>query len=417
MKTLYFLMLAILIFLFNRCSEDGPTSPAETEFKLNFINGYNAQQGWVILYSSDGKKVKKIKQFTGDAIVNFGKVEKSKGNFTIIFNRIIRGSLKFNYITSYISVPFGEWTFEGNDYGLKGKMSVDINYPVGEYDQCYLGTSDYYDSDALYDSSSSHSFSARDVYVLNPNQTMSLYSLIFSLARDTAYCGWLLNQPYDLGKENHYIIDASIPLPPLTITSDKQFDYILIQAFLDDNLKKRIRLFSDYFSEESPNQIKTFVANSFPAKKFLIHTEYNTDNYRYEYDKIANQVPNTINVPNSTIRADYNDILKQFTNISITGSADEIKAYWVYFTGSSFFIWRIYAPHTLQTLTRPTLPTEVTSKLQHFDGNAFGSPDISLIDFDTAENIEDVIQMINLSNKSYYQNHNERFEYMYRIRQ
>jgi len=414
MKFKLFLIPFLIILLFFACDEKNSvdvSSPASSSLKLLFQDGYNQLQGWVILYESDAQTIKEFKSFTGDAVVEFEDIQEETVNFTFITSRF---DDEMNYrLTTNIGVPGGEWTFHGNNYSDKGKVTVAMTYPENEYQHCFLGTSSPSRRAWIYGSSSAFEFENLDVNYLNTDGTFSLYGTIYNSENNTGYCGWLLNQPFELGVTNNYSLNMTSPLNFQTMNLNELVSYIDVVAYTDNDYEDDIDIF--YNSFPPTNEPIVLAPHNFPAKVFETEVLYFGDQYIKIFTTISESIPNSMSIPNFSLTASYDDVNARYYNISYTGEADEISASWEYDDDeqNTDFYWRVYASGNANSISLPSLPSDIANQIPGFDQNKFEEDGISMIDFDSCEDIADVIQMIYKNETGYRKNHTERYDYVY----
>ncbi len=402
--------VCIIIIIIGCSKDDSPTSPNTTSFKLNFVNGYNSGQGWVILHSSDGTTSTTTKQFFGNATVDFGEITEERVTFTFIFTREY-SSWKDYLITSYILAPTGEWTFDGRDFGDKGSIEVNMTFPNGEYDQCFLGTSDVSSRRSLSSATSSYSFNF-PVFNLNFNNTINLYGSVYNYDNDIGYCGWKLDEQFNIGGNNQHDLNLTTTLSPTNLTSNKLIDYVSVYALIGNNLD-RLRLFYEIFS----NKVSTaeiFFPETFPANKFITYCGYADGQISYSYRKIDTKLTENISIPSGIISASFNANTNSYENISYSGNVDEISAGWSYFdfNNEQYFSWIVYASKNETKLQRPILPNDVVSQISNFNIANMERLGIGITDFNTSTSMDDIIKMIYKSGENFYNTHTEYYFYV-----
>lgn len=402
-KTSAIIFLLLLQFLIG-CSEDNnPVDTVGTVFKLIFSNGYNSGQGYVILYSEDGNTAVDTRSFFGNSTIDFGELTEERVNFTIICLRSYNDD-NYYYITSYYSAPKGEWTFDGRNTSHKGGINLDIYFPYGEYDQCFIGTSDISTRRGLYSATDNYQYNTDYIYYLTSDNTFNLYSSVYNYDNGVGFCDWQLDLPFSIGTTNNFTMNLSQPLNASTFTANKEFDYISIYGLLGDKLD-RLRLFYDY--TDFGFQTTLFLPNNFPAQKYRTFVSYLKDNIQYDYAIISNSPVTSVDFPSDNINSHYDENTFTFSNISITGSADEILAEWYFrdIETGNYYYWDVLAPVDFSTIKRPSLPSSVFPAIGNLNIYNLENDGISIIDYDVTSNMDEIITMFHKSDiipENYY---------------
>ncbi len=416
MKTLVKSTILLLIIFFISCdNDDGIVEPTliDKSFKLNFTNGFNSAEGWVILHSEDGQSATSVKSFYGDAVIDFGKVEAERVTFTYIYTKKY-GETNYYYINSYLSAPKGDWVFDGNNYSHKGKVNIDLSYPTGDYDKCFCGTDGFSSRRSLSGITDSYNFSERDIYHLNSEQKLSIFGSVFNFDTDSAYYSWKPNQQFNLGETNSYNLNLSTLMEPSFINANRPFDYVSIYA-APFNTKDRVKLF--YGIYDNSEQQKVFYPKNFSAIKFRTSVSIWENDFSYLYSKFGEKVYTNLSIPNGVITATYNENMKIFENISTTENVDITTAFWGYYDSEkkTGCYWYVRANSKKTSIQRPVIPNEVLSQISNLDISQIESNEISILDYDTVSSYDDILALWYKSNKNFYDVVNEFYSYRMKI--
>ena len=418
MKTLSFIIVvSSILIISNSCNNDDELSSSvtsdKTALKLHFKNGYNSAEGWAILHSLDGTQTLETKSFFGDADITLKSTEETKVTFSYIITRTF-GVTKTYDIRSDFYAPKGDWTFDRQNYGNKGTINVKVMYPESDYNYCFLGTSDQFHWRTLGNTTSYTEFNY-NMYYLNLDNTISLYSSVYNFDTNLGYCGWKLEQPFNIGDTNQYFLNLSSTLLSNNISTNRLINEIRIYALIGNNLDV-MGLFYNSF-QNSVNDAKIFIPASFPAVKYISSCRYEDPTSISFYQKIdAEGIANYINIPNSTISATYNSITNSYENIVTNGNFDEIYTSWSYYDNINHIqvYWTTYAPKTVTSIQRPNLPAEIIAQLTDFNIADLNVDGIGLIDYDTAESMDDIIVMFFQSSENRYNVYNEYYTYLHK---
>ncbi len=388
------LLFIFFVTLFGCNKSENPSEPTQTTsgFKAVFESYSNIGNGAIWLHDSNGRNINNLKSFIDEETLDFGQSEGDRINFTSIITRYI-GNKKEYYLKTFYNAPKGTWTFSGQDQRNKGDAQIDISFPSDQYSGIFTSIPGSISSGGVLpfgQSASNRTVSFTNIKNINADGTISYYSYIFN-SNNNGFCGWSLNKPFNIGVMNNFQLTLTSSLASQTFTSNKQIRSIRIRALMGDTYDE-LTLYSNYFSSSFKTQI--LVPNSFPAKKYDINASYADDQQSYSYSRYSNALINDITIPTSSITATL-DGDKTYSNISINGKVDEIRATYLYYDVQNDirYYWDIHTPSNTKEIRLPDLPNELSTLFPDLNFSNFTSSVIALTDFDYAQSFDDIISI------------------------
>jgi hypothetical protein len=357
------LSLAVLfVFLFVAgCDSDSDNNTSiPQQLSINFTN-YLAddQPTWVILHNLQGDSALSVKRASPSGKVSFYDLDTNRVSFTVVHGG---GSESYSYFYSYMNVPGGTWTIPSphhmtyNEHFRDplGGAAVTLNYPEGEYDVAYYGTPGFGHYWIYRDGNPMASVKSDTIPVisLDDNNTMSIYAFVKNAT--SYYCGWLLNQPFQMQQLNAYSVNLDQPHQTKTVACSRPITYAGLYAL---HGQQGFSYSLDYqsFDEEHTSAVELAVS-AFPAQKYRLSVENQLAEMPWQYECIVNSIPSSLMIPRSSIDASYNVNTHAFENISFEGEADLLELDWSDFMGG---YWSVYTDVSTLSRSLPVVPDSI----------------------------------------------------------
>jgi hypothetical protein len=404
-----FICSVILVFIFLTffsCEKSPTNSDSKNSFSMQFTNNYIRGNGWAILHNSDGTQIEKAEQIFGDGIVNFGDIGRDRVTCTFIDIYEEMGS-NVVYITSDYNAPGGSWVLKGYDFYFRGDVTIQTTFTPGSYDRWVVSVP----ASSSYGSGTPPWNLSKSIVQLDEGDSFSGFAAVYESNANNGVCGWILNQTYIEGEANSYTINLNTPMEYKTITTSLPVNYVRINSYRGNNYLNFAQYhWSDYSNPQTIHNV--YYTSAFPAVKFGIRVAYNESNFGTTTLINSTTIPNVITIPNYSLSADYNDVLDQYENIFMSGTADQIGAYWYYYDSNSDtrFYWRIFVPANTTSITLPFLSQNIISDTG-IDIAQLQANYIRMIDYDVASNMDDIINMVFKNNSVFTSLYNTSYSY------
>jgi hypothetical protein len=414
MKKVSTVFIGIIILLIG-CSDDNPTNPGanvnEKALKITFSNNYCEAEGWVIVYTEDGLTVIDTAKFLGNATVDFGELAQDRITLTFI-TTTLSSSNKSYMIQTYHSVKKGEWKIKGySESAAKGKIDVRYSFPLNNYNlflMSYGGT--YNDAGLNNDTLSSLHFPTFDVYNINSDNSLSLYSSIYNMNDGIGFYNWSPKLSFTLNDTNTYNIAVNKPLTLSQIQFNKEVENLIISANTTAS-SDRVTLFHNYDSQPLTTQ-KIFLPDDINATSYNIYASNYYNSKLYTYEKSVNSLPNNLVIPNTVVSATHNNSNNSIENISVNGTIDFIMAIWSLFNSNNRdFIWISYTPNDYTSIVRPQLPTSIVSQIGNFNPDLMNLYYLMIEENDKFTSFDDLINYYYKSTVPLSNTFNEHYSY------
>jgi len=401
MKKMLNLALIVTVLLLIGCS--GSTEPDDnlSEFTINFQNNSIYDSGYVILQTDSTTTYQEI---SGDETITFENLSSDRGTVIIVQEWYTDNGTRFISITANVNALLGEWYSDGYNYSPNelGNCNITLNFPENDYSSTVMSPSNAYDYHTWGSSGTTRYYEYFPIHRLDFDGNITFFNAVFDNDSVSGYCDWVIGENFNYNQTNEYEFDLNHELTTKNISSNRLISSARIYAYrnnmIDYNLMCYIypdnTSFTAYFSED------------FPKDKYL--TWVYGDNYRF--DQIGDIVPSDLNIPESSISSVYDYNYNKFRNLSVIGNSDEFRGYWSHY-GDEGSIWlSVYTSSSVNEVTIPEIPSEILTNF-NIDLSLLEPQYINLVDFDTANDYDDVINMYfkqQLPSKAQY---NQRYRY------
>lgn len=412
MKKLLVIFISIIILILG-CSEDNPTNPGdivnEKKLKVVFYNDYCQAEGWVIVYTEDGISVIDTAKFFGNATVDFGEIAQDRITLTFITTQVSNTNKSY-MIQTYYSVKKGEWKIGSQKNSVIGKIDVTTTFPNNNYDHILLSYNGSYERFGIReDTLSILHFPLLDVYSSNQNNSLSLYSSVYSINGGYGYYNWMPSASFAVNDTNKYNISLTKPLTKTQMQFNKEVSWISIDAF-SSSISNRIKLFENLYDQHLTSQ-NILIPGDIYNMSYKISVSDYFNGTAYQYEKIFNTIPASINIPNTTVSATHNTSNNNLENITVNGSADFFTAFWFSSQNNIIYYWYVYTPYNYQSITRVEIPASITSQLSNLNPTQMDLYQLMILDNDKFTSLDDLINYYYKSTIPVTNNFNEQFKY------
>lgn len=412
MKKLLVIFISIIILILG-CSEDNPTNPGdivnEKKLKVVFYNDYCQAEGWIIVYTEDGLSVIDTAKFFGNATVDLGEIAQDRITVTFITTQVYN-STKSYMIQTYYSVKKGEWKIGSQKNSVKGKIDVVTTFPNNNYDHILLSYNGSYERFGIReDTLSILHFPLLDVYSSNQNNSLSLYSSVYSINGGYGYYNWMPSASFAVNDTNKYNISLTKPLTMTQMQFNREVSWISIDAF-SSSISNRIKLFENLYDQHLTSQ-NILIPGDIYNMSYKISVSDYFNGTAYQYEKIFNTIPGTINIPNTTVSATHNTFNNSIENITLNGSADFFTALWFSYQNNINYYWFAYTPGNYQSIVQVEIPASIISQITNLNPAQMDFYELLIEDNDKFTSLDDLINYYYKSAIPVTNNFNEQFRF------
>jgi len=394
-------LLIIFLLAFNGCEKDNNPTDQDVQktFKLNFINNRIRGNGWVVLNTPDGKGVKAYKSFHGNSVVDFGDIQSDRATFSYIDSYTDENGWKYVIIASDIDAPAGEWTLNGSGYAYKGKVNATVNYPSASYGNRCLGVER--NTTYGYSTAPGTSFSQlTDIFYLNPDNRITLFSSVIRSDVDSALCGWVQDTDFTPNITNYYSFALDTKMSMKRISTNRPFNRYFLSTLEGDSVY--VTGMSSYANSgnSTTTEFPVYYYPGFPHNYYYLNF-YSDDNIKSEgYLVKLTDFPSNVNIPTLLVEHKYNADSLRFENIVTYGTFDQYAANWIYSSYSEkiTITWVVYARNSVTSVTRPVIPQEILSQMPWFNIGLLRANYLSVQDYDVTSSMDDIIGLFFKSN-------------------
>ena len=385
------ILFSILSLILFSCSKDSPTkSSASNLFSVQFAGGYQMDKGWIILYNLTGDSAIAAKRvFYGDNSVNFGNIGATRASITKIDVYFGFGQ-SYIEITTNLDVQAGSWSFADNQELENKTVNISRFFPDDFYDYSVVSLPNI--AHIFFGLSGSSDLN-RTFYLnyLDEAGKFSAYSSVYNENSNTAFAGWVLNQDFPL--DSSFVINLDKPMQTAMVITSRPIDIFVNGCYRGSNYTWYGQSFYVY-SAGGVTPHFVHYSPDFPAQSYLLEGLMFGSNDSYYFRQKHNSLPSTLEISNAYLTYNYNQLLHQFENIAVVGTADQLNANWSYFGFNYDIYWTVYTGAQKQTIFMPVLPDSVIMDLTGTTILPFFQPgEVTLDDYDTAKNIDDIINM------------------------
>ena len=382
-----------------------PSIPVN-DFIMHFQDNYIRGTGWVLL-EIDGEYL--IEPVYGDQTIIFEDIVVERGNVYIIrdYYWYDEQQIIINYDPN---VKLGEWFLKGDKYigDTNSEYEVTLNYPEEDYSK-YMISNSRYSFTWSYSPGGASITKQRSVRNLDSNNNISFFNAVYNedISKEIyAYCDWGLDLPFTQGTVNEYTFDLDKPMSYKSITTNRIIDRSYLSAYRN-SMKDYIMFDANWFWDSPSDNFNMFYSNGFPFEKLELSFSNNSDSCYFGYAQNLediNSIPSSVSIPTSEITSNYNANNLTFENIMINGDADQINANWNYEEDNLYVGFTYYSPSDVNEISFPGFPSEIADTLG-IDVSLFQPHSIGMSDYDTCENMDDIINIVfkqQLPYKNYY---------------
>ncbi|MCF8243135.1 MAG: lipocalin family protein [Melioribacteraceae bacterium] len=382
--------------------------------KFEFIESRYDGDGFVVLNSLDGSEVKAVSHFYGDDEVLFQYMETERATFSMI-GLEERNGIRYVIITSDINAVAGTWRMSGRNTKYMGDVKLTINFPDNSYN--YLNVA--YDGGSYFtyaNVSGTQMIPEFQAYRTHDGK-FSVLAALYNSDGTNAYYKWLADQTFNTGTMNEYSLNADNPMVTQNITFSNYVDYITVDAITnyDDRITNSVYYYSP--GNGVMNQSAVYASED-DFSSYQVYARYtSTDQvFRRTATRRASDPPTNVTLSSNSITASYNPDTKTVSDIVINGTADQIGTRWLYFNNEQglYVYWDVYTLTTATIIKPPTLPDEFLEILNIDSWDVLDIWTVSILDYDTATDMDEIINMYFKTESPYYGKFNSQDRYDYR---
>lgn len=397
-------------------NEDENDTVTIEPFSVQFLNGYGKDYGWIVLHSLDGSQILDYKKYVGDAMVDFGNVNSP---ITVTTIRVDTTSSMDKDISYYVNMatdiasPAGNWIFNNTSYYSTnlGHADITLNYPENDYS--YLFTSCYGFTSSTYNIHPEETNLNFDINFLDPTGNFSFFSYVTS--EDGSLCNWSLDNTFQTTGTNFYSLYLNKPLSEKIITSNLPLTHLYLSAYWNQRDSYLRISHSDITTQELERKVLYPV--DMPAEEMQLRAYIISDNYQsfyVKYEDYSNNLPDAIQIPESSLTASFSEDNQAISNIQVSGNTDQVRGYWGYsdVTMDNLINWKVYANKNITQLSRPGLPQEITDEIG-FLIDQMEIYSVAMMDYNTTQSHTDIINRFFIQNVPINQRYDESYVYFY----
>lgn len=409
----------LIIYTGCKKSDHGDDSNGTYPFSVEFKDSYCEDFGYVILHSLDGTQVMDYQKIEGDGIADFGMLEESRVTVTMV--RIdtfqSKGDLGYYiYIDSDIASPAGDWVFRGVPRKYDNtKADITVRYPEDNYESLLIYMTHSYHWEYTKNVPSGPFNETWYIYNTDPDTKVDLYASV--LTQTGGYCNWLFDQNIQEFNTNYFDLELDKPVNIKPVSFSKAIDRTILSGF--NKIKDENHYFRIFYHYDTSPLFTVNIKYPFdiPVSDLYLSSRgetYNSMWYYTFYFNPATGLPDQVDIPNTSVYADYNEITEEFTNIQVNGTADNIVASWIYNADKAyeFIHWRVHTENTTTTIRRPVLPKDIKIELGP-NLNLMEAYQIGIFDYDETSSHADIIHRFFIEDIPAYDRYDEAFSYFY----
>ncbi|MCK4654053.1 MAG: hypothetical protein KAU01_06385 [Candidatus Cloacimonetes bacterium] len=406
MKKLLFIISIIFIVMLNGCSENSDGSNIPKNFTMNFLRNYIKGTGYAILQLDNSVAYQEI---NGDETIVFEDVNSSRGTVILIqdYYLFYNDQHRINIIVN-IDVPLGEWYLKGYNHIDEplGEIDITLNFPGNpeDYEGRLISYSNYY-----YYSSNATSNYQGNVYYLDNDENISFFTSVYNSNTGIAYCDWVISENFVQNEINYFNFELDKPMLAKTVFVNRLIDRITIYAYKNDMLDWNTISINNFWNYPVI-EFTAFYRDDFPHDKYRVNVAYYGDTEYYSFNYFDYEITSDIDIPMSSISADFDNVSNQFKNIEVSGNADQILAQWSQQDSIKYMYLTVYGQANIEEIALPEIPTEILDQLD-IDLSLFTMNSIGINDYDTANNSDDVINITFLQQAPFTSLHNQSYFY------
>lgn len=378
------------------------------DFKMHFTKNYIRNNGWAILQLDDEVLFNEV---NGDEIISFDNIISSRGTVIYIQNYYNNYGNHYIDIVADIDVPLGEWYLKGYNYSCEplGEYEVTMNFPYGSYTKCMTAPSWY--SWTHGGSTSSTITLDHQQYYLEEDGTISFFNAVYNEDTGIAYCDWEFDLSFNQGEVNYYDFDLGHEMLSKMIFSNKDLDWSSIVAYRN-NYMSRNSFHHNFSSDDIGTEFMAFYTMDFPYEKLNFSVSgYNDSNTEYySYSMMGDDIPSNVSIPDYTLSANFDYTNNKFEDISVDEQADQIAAYWTYDDRTLYVSLTVYTDTDQEVIEIPDIPEVILNDLGiYLDQLTLNN--IGITDYDTADDFDDIINMVFQQQSPFISLYNEGYTY------
>jgi hypothetical protein len=339
----WFAMALLLVMIIPACARSSP-------FAVNYSGSGWARENlntYIILQTPDADSVLAVRHVTHEGNVDFGDV--GAGRVSVTF---ADSNFQSWYLTTYRNAPGGTWSVHFPPHDSLGRVEIVVPRPAGDYTGIAVQWSGYGDNGKLVAGDTVAYRLSRPVYKLEPGNTLSLMARVSGAS--PTYFGWLLDQPFVPDQVNRYTITLDHPAEARPLTTSRPVKHLQLSA-----IRTPPGAIYPLYGEDTTAGKTHFTMDytPFPASQWMIEAAYRDQTEQFIYDATFDQIPSALEIPTSSLNADYNRNSRRYENVRLTGTADFLRFSWFKeSTAGSYVHWDVVCAPGLQTVSLPTLP-------------------------------------------------------------
>ncbi|MDP8201491.1 MAG: hypothetical protein P9M11_05060 [Candidatus Tenebribacter burtonii] len=387
MKKISFTISIVLIVLLTGCTQNSDNTAKN--FTMNFLRNYIRGTGYAILQLDDSVTYQEI---NGDETIVFENINTSRGTVIVIqdYFRYWNGEHRID-INVNIDVPLREWYLKGYNYpdGSVGEIDVTLDFTGNpeDYEGMLISPSNY---GIIFANFIISDFQG-DIYHLDEDEDISFFSSIYNPDTDIAFCDWIIGESFVQNEVNEFYLELDKPMLAKTISVNRPITSSKIHAFRNGMLDSNLMHFNSFY-DNPVTEFTGFYNDDFPHNMFSIYVNNYNGTEFYRFDNISDEIPSILDIPMSSISAVFDVDNNKFTEILVDGSVDQISASWTQSDSEKFVSLNVYSITNVEEILLPEIPSEILEQLD-IDLSLFTLNDISIVDYDTANNSDDIINL------------------------
>jgi hypothetical protein len=375
-------------------------------FTIEFKNNYVQDYIWLIFYSLDGSEIIETRKIFSDGEASF-ELPAERVTFTMIRGMTSSSGKKSINLTTDINVPGGKLIFNGNNYtGTPlGSADFNISFAQNNYEDYILSLPN---STYNYYIEQSPILKTRNIYILEPNQKISSLCMVYNDQQEGLY-GYVQDQDFILNESNPVSYTLNKSLETINTSSNKPVDYLSLYAYKGSEY---LRFTVGTKSTDDLYTHNVLHAAEFPGIKSGYYAGYRNNDIRYT--KHINNLDNfsnlSIDIPDASIDGSYDQGAKKYYNIQVSGNADQIAGEWNYYNDEGSAYWVVYQHASASEIAILEIPANIKSDIE-FDPNLLIPYRLMLLDYNTTQNFDEIIEKFFKQDRPFYEDYQEYFSY------
>ncbi len=168
----------------------------------------------------------------------------------------------------------------------------------------------------------------------------------------------------------------------------------------------------NFSSDDIGTEFMAFYTMDFPYEKLNFSVSgYNDSNTEYySYSMMGDDIPSNVSIPDYTLSANFDYTNNKFEDISVDEQADQIAAYWTYDDRTLYVSLTVYTDTDQEVIEIPDIPEVILNDLGiYLDQLTLNN--IGITDYDTADDFDDIINMVFQQQSPFISLYNEGYTY------